>query len=92
MTGPGKTVQKRGGGSVIGYGYDEKFASSGSMSLAGLDSASTAVRTGTGGLIPVDNYLVFYIQNRNVGIGTAITISYNKFQDICIMHRKKYEL
>ncbi|MDE6517491.1 MAG: peptidase C11, partial [Acetatifactor sp.] len=28
-----------GGGSVRGYGYDEKFASSGSMSLAGLDSA-----------------------------------------------------
>ena len=28
-----------GGGSVSGYGYDEKFASSGSMSLAGLDSA-----------------------------------------------------
>lgn len=28
-----------GGGSVSGYGYDEKFASSSSMSLAGLDSA-----------------------------------------------------
>ncbi|MDE7261468.1 MAG: peptidase C11 [Oscillospiraceae bacterium] len=28
-----------GGGSVSGYGYDEKFASSGSMDLAGLDSA-----------------------------------------------------
>ena len=28
-----------GGGSVSGYGYDEKFASSGSMSLSGLDSA-----------------------------------------------------
>ncbi len=28
-----------GGGSVSGYGYDEKFASSGSMSLAGLDEA-----------------------------------------------------
>ena len=28
-----------GGGSVSGYGYDEKFASSGSMSLAGLDAA-----------------------------------------------------
>ncbi|NBI08426.1 peptidase C11 [Colidextribacter sp. OB.20] len=28
-----------GGGSVSGYGYDEKFASSGSMSLAGLDTA-----------------------------------------------------
>ena len=28
-----------GGGSVSGYGYDEKFASSGSMNLAGLDSA-----------------------------------------------------
>ena len=28
-----------GGGSVSGYGYDEKFASSGSMSLAGVDSA-----------------------------------------------------
>ena len=31
-----------GGGSVTGYGYDEKFASSGSMDLAGLD---TALRT-----------------------------------------------
>ena len=30
-----------GGGSVSGYGYDEKFASSGSMSLAGLDKALT---------------------------------------------------
>ena len=28
-----------GGGSVSGYGYDEKFASSGSMSLTGLDKA-----------------------------------------------------
>ncbi len=28
-----------GGGSVSGYGYDEKFASSGSMNLAGLDAA-----------------------------------------------------
>ena len=28
-----------GGGSVSGYGYDEKFASSGSMSLAGIDTA-----------------------------------------------------
>lgn len=28
-----------GGGSVSGYGYDEKFASSGSMDLAGLDAA-----------------------------------------------------
>ena len=31
-----------GGGSVSGYGYDEKFASSGSMNLAGLDSALRA--------------------------------------------------
>lgn len=31
-----------GGGSVSGYGYDEKFASSGSISLAGLDSALSA--------------------------------------------------
>ncbi|MBD5133846.1 MAG: peptidase C11 [Clostridiales bacterium] len=31
-----------GGGSVSGYGYDEKFASSGSMSLAGVDSALKA--------------------------------------------------
>ena len=30
-----------GGGSVSGYGYDEKFASSGSMSLAGIDQALT---------------------------------------------------
>ena len=28
-----------GGGSVSGYGYDEKFAASGSMTLAGLDTA-----------------------------------------------------
>ena len=28
-----------GGGSVSGYGYDEKFASSGSMDLVGIDSA-----------------------------------------------------
>jgi hypothetical protein len=28
-----------GGGSVSGYGYDEKFASTGSMSLAGVDQA-----------------------------------------------------
>ena len=28
-----------GGGSVSGYGYDEKFASSGSMNLAGIDAA-----------------------------------------------------
>lgn len=31
-----------GGGSVSGYGYDEKFASSGSMDLAGLDAALKA--------------------------------------------------
>lgn len=31
-----------GGGSVSGYGYDEKFASKGSMSLAGIDSALKA--------------------------------------------------
>ena len=31
-----------GGGSVSGYGYDEKFASSGSMNLAGVDSALKA--------------------------------------------------
>ena len=31
-----------GGGSVSGYGYDEKFASTGSMSLAGVDSALKA--------------------------------------------------
>ncbi len=31
-----------GGGSVSGYGYDEKFASSGSMSLADLDPALSA--------------------------------------------------
>ncbi len=31
-----------GGGSVSGYGYDEKFASSGSMSLAGVDRALKA--------------------------------------------------
>ncbi len=28
-----------GGGAISGYGYDEKFASSGSMNLAGLDTA-----------------------------------------------------
>ena len=31
-----------GGGSVSGYGYDEKYASSGSMSLAEIDDALTA--------------------------------------------------
>ncbi len=31
-----------GGGSVSGYGYDEKFVSSGSMSLAGVDAALKA--------------------------------------------------
>ncbi len=31
-----------GGGSVSGYGYDEKFVSSGSMSLAGVDAALSA--------------------------------------------------
>ena len=31
-----------GGGSVSGYGYDEKFASTGSMNLAGVDSALKA--------------------------------------------------
>ncbi len=31
-----------GGGSVSGFGYDEKFASSGSMSLAGIDDALKA--------------------------------------------------
>ena len=30
-----------GGGSVSGYGYDEKYSSSGSMSLAGIDQALT---------------------------------------------------
>lgn len=35
----GLILWDHGGGSVSGYGYDEKFASSGSMSLAGLDSA-----------------------------------------------------
>ena len=33
-----------GGGSVSGYGYDEKFASSGSMSLAEIDGALTAAK------------------------------------------------
>ena len=33
-----------GGGSVSGYGYDEKFASSGSMSLAEIDDALTAAK------------------------------------------------
>ena len=32
-----------GGGSVSGYGYDEKFASSGSMDLAEIDQALTSV-------------------------------------------------
>ena len=35
----GLILWDHGGGSVSGYGYDEKFASSGSMSLAGLDKA-----------------------------------------------------
>lgn len=34
-----------GGGSVSGYGYDEKFASSGSMDLAEIDQALTSVGT-----------------------------------------------
>ena len=38
----GLILWDHGGGSVSGYGYDEKFASSGSMSLAGLDSALKA--------------------------------------------------
>ena len=33
-----------GGGSVSGYGYDEKFASSGSMSLGEIDDALTAAK------------------------------------------------
>lgn len=33
-----------GGGSVSGYGYDEKFAQSGSMSLAGIDQALTSAK------------------------------------------------
>ncbi len=35
----GLILWDHGGGSASGYGYDEKFASSGSMSLVGLDSA-----------------------------------------------------
>lgn len=35
----GLILWDHGGGSVSGYGYDEKFASSGSMDLAGLDRA-----------------------------------------------------
>ena len=38
----GLILWDHGGGSVSGYGYDEKFASSGSMSLAGLDQALEA--------------------------------------------------
>ncbi len=38
----GLILWDHGGGSVSGYGYDEKFASSGSMSLGGLDSALKA--------------------------------------------------
>ena len=35
----GLILWDHGGGSVSGYGYDEKFASSGSMSLSGVDKA-----------------------------------------------------
>ena len=35
----GLILWDHGGGSVSGYGYDEKFAQSGSMSLAGIDTA-----------------------------------------------------
>ncbi len=38
----GLILWDHGGGSVSGYGYDEKFASSGSMSLSGVDQALTA--------------------------------------------------
>ncbi|MCI9169608.1 MAG: peptidase C11 [Lawsonibacter sp.] len=38
----GLILWDHGGGSVSGYGYDEKFASAGSMSLAGVDSALKA--------------------------------------------------
>ena len=38
----GLILWDHGGGSVSGYGYDEKFASSGSMNLAGVDSALKA--------------------------------------------------
>lgn len=41
----GLILWDHGGGSVSGYGYDEKFASSGSMSLAGLDAALEAAGT-----------------------------------------------
>ncbi|MCI8537899.1 MAG: peptidase C11 [Oscillospiraceae bacterium] len=34
-----------GGGSISGYGYDQKFASSGSMGLAGIDKALTDAKT-----------------------------------------------
>lgn len=35
----GLILWDHGGGSVSGYGYDEKFASAGSMNLAGMDAA-----------------------------------------------------
>ena len=38
----GLILWDHGGGSVSGYGYDEKFASTGSMNLAGVDSALKA--------------------------------------------------
>lgn len=38
----GLILWDHGGGSVSGYGYDEKFASTGSMSLAGVDAALKA--------------------------------------------------
>ena len=37
----GLILWDHGGGSVSGYGYDEKFASTGSMSLSGVDQALT---------------------------------------------------
>ena len=38
----GLILWDHGGGSVSGYGYDEKFASTGSMTLAGVDAALKA--------------------------------------------------
>ena len=40
----GLILWDHGGGSVSGYGYDEKFASTGSMSLSGVDQALTDAR------------------------------------------------
>ena len=51
-----------GGGSVTGYGYDEKFSSSGSMSLSGINEALKAAGT-TFDFIGFDACLMASVEN-----------------------------